>query len=121
MTAHLSTASATILEALRTTAGNISSLGPAGALGPREVYEPWLRTVKSSIALAECETGVLPSIAPAPDLPALVRDAMRSAEVRWSDMSDDERGGRRLSDYTAAAVLSALRQAGALVEAKPCG
>lgn len=40
-----------MLEALRTTAGNIRSLGPAGALG--ESYREWLRVVEDAIARAE--------------------------------------------------------------------
>lgn len=42
-----------MLEILKTTAGNIRSLGPAGALGPvfRE-YEVWLAEVDAAIAKA---------------------------------------------------------------------
>lgn len=43
-----------MLEALRVTAGNIRSLGPAGALGP--VYTPyrtWLKVVDEAIRIAE--------------------------------------------------------------------
>ncbi len=40
-----------LLEALRTTAGNIRSLGPAGALP--EPYREWLRVVDEAIAKAE--------------------------------------------------------------------
>lgn len=45
-----------MLEILRTSRGNVASLGPAGALGP--VYTPyrvWLAELDSAIALAERE------------------------------------------------------------------
>jgi hypothetical protein len=43
-----------MLEALKTTAGNISSLGLAGALGPTWLsYAPWLAVVDAAIAKAE--------------------------------------------------------------------
>lgn len=40
-----------LLEALKTTAGNIRSLGPAGAI--REPYTPWLGVVEAAIAKSE--------------------------------------------------------------------
>lgn len=40
-----------MLKALETTAGNIRSLGPAGAL--HESYTEWLRVVEAAIAKAE--------------------------------------------------------------------
>jgi len=45
-----------MLEALRTTEGNIRSLGPAGALG--DVYMPyriWLKVVQDAIAAGKAE------------------------------------------------------------------
>lgn len=45
---------AAMLEVLKVTAGNIRSLGPAGALGT--IYAPytvWLRVVEDAIQLAE--------------------------------------------------------------------
>jgi len=50
---HLFAAAHELLEALKTTAGNIRSLGPAGALGsvPME-YERWLAVVDAAIAKA---------------------------------------------------------------------
>lgn len=36
-------------EALRVTAGNIKSLGPAGAIGPGREYEEWLRLVEAAL------------------------------------------------------------------------
>ena len=38
-----------LLEALQITAGNIKSLGPAGALGSAREYEEWLRLVEEAI------------------------------------------------------------------------
>lgn len=38
-----------LLEALEITAGNIKSLGPAGALGPGREYEAWLQLVDRAI------------------------------------------------------------------------
>lgn len=38
-----------LLEALQITAGNIKSLGPAGALGPTREYEKWLQLVEEAI------------------------------------------------------------------------
>ena len=38
-----------LLEALHITAGNIKSLGPAGALGPGQEYEAWLELVEAAI------------------------------------------------------------------------
>lgn len=40
-----------LLAALRVTAGNIRSLGPAGALN--DAYRPWLAVVEDAIAFAE--------------------------------------------------------------------
>lgn len=39
-----------LMEALMTTAANIKSLGPAGALGPTREYEKWLQLVEEAIA-----------------------------------------------------------------------
>ena len=36
-------------EALRVTAGNIKSLGPAWAIGPGREYEEWLRLVEAAL------------------------------------------------------------------------
>lgn len=50
---HLRKITAAMLQVLKTTRGNISSLGPAGALG--NVYEPytvWLQVVDDVIASA---------------------------------------------------------------------
>jgi hypothetical protein len=38
-----------LMEALAVTAGNIKSLGPAGALGPGQEYEAWLELVEAAI------------------------------------------------------------------------
>lgn len=44
-------ATADLLQALETTASNIRSLGPAGALGPVPLpYREWLAVVESAIA-----------------------------------------------------------------------
>jgi len=44
------------LDALQTTAGNIRSLGPAGALSePYTPYRPWLALVERAIAALEAE------------------------------------------------------------------
>jgi hypothetical protein len=45
-----------MLEVLRTTAGNIRSLGPAGAIEPFTPYLEWLRVVEEVIAQAEGRT-----------------------------------------------------------------
>lgn len=43
-----------MLQALKTTAGNIRSIGQAGVLGPvYESYRPWLEVVEAAIAKAE--------------------------------------------------------------------
>lgn len=42
-----------LLDALLTTAGNIRSLGPAGALQPYTEYREWLAVVEAAIAKAE--------------------------------------------------------------------
>lgn len=44
-----------MLEILRTTASNIKSLGPAGAIGPWDCYSVWLSEVQKAISLAETE------------------------------------------------------------------
>ncbi|MPT23935.1 MAG: hypothetical protein E2577_13645 [Starkeya sp.] len=48
-------AASEMLEALKTTAGNIRSLGPAGALSaaPFANYREWLAVVEAAIARAE--------------------------------------------------------------------
>lgn len=52
--AGLIVAAPTMLDALKTTAGNIRSLGPAGALSAVPVeYREWLRVIDSAIADAE--------------------------------------------------------------------
>ena len=51
----MSPAFAAMLEALRTTSGNIRSLAPAGHIEPFTPYRPWLRVVEDAIALAEQE------------------------------------------------------------------
>lgn len=53
--ARLIAASPAMLEALRTTAGNIRSLGPAGAIEPFTPYLEWLRLIEETIALATGE------------------------------------------------------------------
>ncbi len=51
--ARLLAAAPELLEALKTTASNIRSLGPAGALGPTyEPYKVWLEVVDAAIAKA---------------------------------------------------------------------
>jgi hypothetical protein len=49
--ARLMAAAPKLLDALKTTAGNIRSLGPAGAIPTP--YEHWLRVVDDAIAKAE--------------------------------------------------------------------
>jgi len=49
--ASLIAAAPSMLDALQVTAGNIRSLGPAGALP--EPYTVWLRVVEDAIATAE--------------------------------------------------------------------
>lgn len=49
--AALIAASPTLLDALKVTAGNIRSLGPAGVLGAE--YRVWLRVVEEAIAKSE--------------------------------------------------------------------
>lgn len=44
-----------MLDTLRTTRGNIRSLGPAGALEPYTPYRNWLRAVEDAIQAAENE------------------------------------------------------------------
>ena len=52
----MSPATRAALDALQTTAGNIRSLGPAGALGdPYKPYRPWLALVERAIAALEAE------------------------------------------------------------------
>lgn len=46
---------AAMLDILKTTAGNIRSLGPAGAIEPYLPYRIWLRGVEEAIELAEAE------------------------------------------------------------------
>lgn len=44
-----------MLNILRVTAGNIRSLGPAGALEPFEPYRLWLALIEDAIKQAEVE------------------------------------------------------------------
>lgn len=50
---HVFAAAPEMLDVLKTTASNISSLGPAGALRVLGPYEIWLQTVEDAIAKAE--------------------------------------------------------------------
>jgi hypothetical protein len=55
--AALIAAAPALYEALATTAGNIRSLGPAGALAPTfECYRPWLEMVEAALAAAQGES-----------------------------------------------------------------
>ena len=45
----LSSRVARLEDALKTTADNIESLGPAGALGPGREYEEWLALVEGAL------------------------------------------------------------------------
>ena len=54
--ARLMAAAPDMLEVLKTTRGNIASLGPAGALGPvYSNYVEWLKIVDDAIAKATGE------------------------------------------------------------------
>lgn len=42
-----------LAEAVRTSVGNVRSLGPAGALGPFESYRAWLEQLEGSLSRAQ--------------------------------------------------------------------
>ena len=57
----MSPATLLMLEALKVSAGNIRSLGPAGAIEPFTPYRIWLRFVEEAITAYESENDPEPT------------------------------------------------------------